>query len=94
METSIHTEAKPGIGHGGPPIEIAEFDNLPEDAWAGVRTVKALFDNPADSTIWRWIEAEKFPKPEYQDGPGPRRWKVGTLRKVLRGEWRPEDKAA
>lgn len=57
------------------------FDDLPNSALVGSRTVKMLFDI-SDPTLFRWLRAGKLPRP-VNCGGGDNRWRAGDLRKIL-----------
>jgi len=75
---------------------IPQAADLPDEALVNVTYVRPLAGNPSNPTLWRWISKGDFPEPERRTGPakcGSRLWRLGDIRKWLRGEWAPEKAA-
>jgi predicted DNA-binding transcriptional regulator AlpA len=64
------------------PLELTEFDALPDSAFVPVEIVARLLGGSANS-VWRWSAAETIPRP-VRVGQGSTRWQVGALRDYLR----------
>jgi predicted DNA-binding transcriptional regulator AlpA len=55
-----------------------DFSNLPGHAYLDIRVVAELF-NAGESTVWRWVQEEIFPKP-VRIGLKWTRWQVSDIR--------------
>ena len=81
-------EAVPTAGSATAPTA-----SLPDEALVNAHYIRPLIGNPSDPTLWRWINKGDFPEPERRTGPaqsGSRLWRLGDIRKWLRGEWTRE----
>lgn len=63
------------------PHPVSIFDNLPNEAFVNIQTVKALF-GCSSATVWREVQRKQIPKP-YKLSIRTTRWNVGELRTVL-----------
>lgn len=66
------------------PAALCNFDSLPDAGFVRLPVVAALFAcSPA--TVWRRVKAKSLPEPR-KLSEKVTAWRVGDLRKALRGE--------
>ncbi len=63
------------------PAELAYFDQLPNSANVRILTVKRLYGDISDSSVWR-NSGKSIPAPRNLT-PGVATWNVGALRQAL-----------
>ena len=64
------------------PVELSQFDQLPDSAFVRLPVVRGLYGFCAPSTIWRAVRAGRIPAPT-KLGQNLTAWKVGDLRAAL-----------
>jgi predicted DNA-binding transcriptional regulator AlpA len=63
------------------PHPVSTFEHLPNEAFVGSKTVKALF-GISSTTLWRHVNRGSIPRP-HKYSERTTRWNVGELRKAL-----------
>lgn len=63
---------------------LFHFDDLPDDAYVRQPVVEALY-SCSSATVWRGVKHGNIPKPRKLSA-GVTGWRVGDLRRNLRGE--------
>jgi predicted DNA-binding transcriptional regulator AlpA len=78
-----HPAAKSGPPITAPGIDDAlrYFDQLPDSAFIRAPIVRALCGGISNTTLWRWVQENRLPKPE-KLGPQVTAWNVGALRRA------------
>lgn len=75
---------KPRLSSAPVPDALRNFDSLPDAGYIRLPIVAALFAcSPA--TVWRRVKAQTLPAPR-KLSEKVTAWRVGDLRKALRGE--------
>ena len=59
------------------------FNNAPDEARTKKATVQLLWGGISQTTLWRFVNANRIPKPE-KIGGGINTWRVGDLREALK----------
>lgn len=60
---------------------LTNFDALPDSAFVSAATLAALF-NTSGTTIWRWSNAGRLPRPRRLGG-NTTRWNVGEVKAAI-----------
>lgn len=63
------------------PIDLQNFDQLPDTAFVGAAVVKGLLGVRGTSTLWKWEKAGRIPQSVRPAGTRLRAWNVGELRR-------------
>lgn len=63
---------------------LRDFDILPDDAFIGSHTLRALLGGVSEDTIERRIRAGVLPAPTKFPGGRMNHWRVGAIRELLK----------